>query len=76
MSWLLFLLSKLQLKESLNITLRCEGELFALCPYDLTGQSVEPVLDSSRYFVLRVESDSPEGGSKKKAFIGMGVSVH
>ncbi|PWN92020.1 adaptin ear-binding coat-associated protein 1 NECAP-1 [Acaromyces ingoldii] len=48
------------------------GELFALCPYDLTGQSVEPVLDSSRYFVLRVESDSPEGGSKKKAFIGMG----
>lgn len=63
------------------------GELFALCPYDLSGQSVESVLDSSRYFVLRVESeDTPSSSSsgaanhqnstdakkKKRAFIGMG----
>ncbi|PWN52614.1 adaptin ear-binding coat-associated protein 1 NECAP-1 [Violaceomyces palustris] len=47
------------------------GELFALSPYDISGTSVEPVLDSSRYFVLRVESDQPSGG-KKKAYIGMG----
>ncbi|KAJ1023651.1 hypothetical protein NDA18_004637 [Ustilago nuda] len=46
------------------------GELFAECPYDVTGTSVEPVLDSSRYFVLRVESEGPHG--KKKAYIGMG----
>lgn len=49
------------------------GELFAECPYDVKGTSVEPVLDSSRYFVLRVESDGPDG-KKKKAYIGMGVS--
>ena len=49
------------------------GELFAECPYDVTGTSVEPVLDSSRYFVLRVESQGPDG-KKKKAYIGMGVS--
>ncbi|MCO5589946.1 hypothetical protein L7F22_043915 [Adiantum nelumboides] len=52
------------------------GELFALCPYDITGQSVESVLDSSRYFVLRVESEeatsSSDTGKKKRAFIGMG----
>ncbi|CCF49495.1 hypothetical protein NDA11_002644 [Ustilago hordei] len=47
------------------------GELFAECPYDVTGTSVEPVLDSSRYFVLRVESEGPHG-KKKKAYIGMG----
>lgn len=50
------------------------GELFAECPYDVTGTSVEPVLDSSRYFVLRVESEGPDG-RKKKAYIGMGVSI-
>jgi hypothetical protein len=49
------------------------GELFAECPYDITGTSVEPVLDSSRYFVLRVESQGPNG-QMKKAYIGMGVS--
>ncbi|EPQ27933.1 uncharacterized protein PFL1_04677 [Pseudozyma flocculosa PF-1] len=49
------------------------GDLFALCPYDISGTSVEPVLDSSRYFVLRVESDAPGGaGGKRKAYIGMG----
>ncbi|CBQ69614.1 conserved hypothetical protein [Sporisorium reilianum SRZ2] len=47
------------------------GELFAECPYDVSGTSVEPVLDSSRYFVLRVESQGPDG-KKKKAYIGMG----
>ena len=56
------------------------GELFALCPYDISGQSVESVLDSSRYFVLRVESEDAKQQSneintttkKKRAFIGMG----
>ncbi|KIS66968.1 uncharacterized protein UMAG_05748 [Mycosarcoma maydis] len=47
------------------------GELFAECPYDITGTSVEPVLDSSRYFVLRVESQTSDA-KKKKAYIGMG----
>jgi hypothetical protein len=51
------------------------GELFALCPYDISGNSVEAVLDSSRYFVLRVESQDPSTGNKKKAYIGMGVST-
>lgn len=51
------------------------GELFALCPYDISGNSVEAVLDSSRYFVLRVESQDPSTGNKKKAYIGMGVSM-
>lgn len=50
------------------------GELFAECPYDITGTSVEPVLDSSRYFVLRVESQTSDA-KKKKAYIGMGVST-
>ncbi|KAJ9105015.1 hypothetical protein QFC20_004456 [Naganishia adeliensis] len=43
------------------------GELFALTRYTPTNNAVEPVLDSSRYFVLRVEG---EGG--RKAYIGMG----
>ncbi|KAL1921062.1 uncharacterized protein VTP21DRAFT_11697 [Calcarisporiella thermophila] len=41
------------------------GELFAVCPYDDEG-AVEAVLDSSRYFVLRVVNEG------RKAFIGMG----
>jgi hypothetical protein len=44
-----------------------KGELFALTSYSPSNNSVEPVLDSSRYFVLRVEG---EGG--RKAYIGMG----
>lgn len=44
------------------------GELFAMCPYTVQTASevVEPVTDSSRYYVIRPES----GG--RKAFIGMG----
>ncbi|RHZ61867.1 hypothetical protein Glove_345g44 [Diversispora epigaea] len=42
------------------------GELFAQCPYDPETNSVEPVRDSSRYFVLRIED------SGRHAFIGMG----
>ncbi|KXN74433.1 DUF1681-domain-containing protein [Conidiobolus coronatus NRRL 28638] len=41
------------------------GELFASCPY--TSQNcVEPVLDSSRYFVIRVEDQG------RHAFLGLG----
>lgn len=42
------------------------GEIFAVCPYEIQGNSVEAVLDSSRYFVLKIESDG------RHAFIGMG----
>jgi len=46
------------------------GELFAVCPVNTTGpQAVEPVLDSSRYFVLRIED-----GKGHHAFIGMGFT--
>ncbi|KAF8315170.1 adaptin ear-binding coat-associated protein 1 NECAP-1 [Clavulina sp. PMI_390] len=42
------------------------GEFFAQAPYDVTGTSVESTLDSSRYFVLRVEDNG------RKAYIGIG----
>jgi len=41
------------------------GEIFATCPY--VSGAVEPVTDSSRYFVLRVDD-----GKGRHAFIGMG----
>jgi len=44
------------------------GESFARAEYDITKPSVEAVIDSSRYFVVRVE----EGG--KKAYIGLGFA--
>ena len=44
------------------------GELFALCPVDsFPGLAVEPVSDSSRYFVLRLQDSSG-----KHAFVGLG----
>jgi len=43
------------------------GELFASVKYVTPWTQVEPVLDSSRYFVLRVEGDDG-----KRAYIGMG----
>jgi len=46
------------------------GDVFALCPVNTTGpQAVEPVVDSSRYFVLRIED-----GKGHHAFIGMGFT--
>ncbi|KAF8201782.1 adaptin ear-binding coat-associated protein 1 [Pholiota molesta] len=44
------------------------GELFARAEYDVTRPSVEAVLDSSRYFVVRVED------AGKKAYIGLGFA--
>lgn len=60
------------------------GELFAICPVDaFPGLAVEPVSDSSRYFVLRLKDPSgmhivlrlliyflsPRG---RHAFVGLG----
>ena len=37
---------------------KTSGELFAQCPVDAyPGIAVEPVMDSSRYFVLRLVGD-------------------
>lgn len=44
------------------------GELFAQCPVREQGsKAIDPVIDSSRYFALRIES-----GDGKHAFIGLG----
>ncbi|KAJ3275180.1 Adaptin ear-binding coat-associated protein 2 [Borealophlyctis nickersoniae] len=55
-------------KAVINLEDANSGELFATCPYDPVGNSVEPVLDSSRYFVLRIV----DPGSGQHAFVGMG----
>lgn len=44
------------------------GQLFAKCPIEqYPGIAVEPVTDSSRYFVLRIQDDNG-----RSAFIGLG----
>jgi len=43
------------------------GELFAQCP--VTEASIEPVTDSSRYFVLKIDD-----GTGRHAFVGMGFA--
>ncbi|GBE81699.1 hypothetical protein SCP_0400700 [Sparassis crispa] len=57
-------------ERSSGLTLQFEdpstGELFAKADYDPAKPSVEAVLDSSRYFVVRVEDNG------RKAYIGMG----
>eukprot|EP01132_Coremiostelium_polycephalum_P012097 gene12097-14795_t len=45
---------------------KVSGELYAECPVDNT--SVEPVLDSSRYFVIKVRNGN------QHAFLGMGFT--
>ena len=42
------------------------GELFAVCPIDAhPGVAVEPVSDSSRYFILRLLDPTGIGSSKQ-----------
>jgi len=55
---------------SLNIKLedKMSGQLFANCPVEAyPGVAIEPVSDSSRYFVLRIQDDNG-----RSAFIGIG----
>ncbi|KAL0097533.1 adaptin ear-binding coat-associated protein 1 [Phycomyces blakesleeanus] len=58
------------MRKGSTCTIRLEdpntGEVFAVCPYDPNSNSMEPVLDSSRYFVLKIEHEG------RHAFIGMG----
>jgi len=39
------------------LILLLSGELFAQCRYDPASNTVEPVTDSSRYFVIKVENE-------------------
>lgn len=57
----------------LNIKLedKMSGQLFANCPVEAyPGVAIEPVSDSSRYFVLRIQDDNG-----RSAFIGIGFGV-
>ncbi|KAJ2927735.1 hypothetical protein H1R20_g2141, partial [Candolleomyces eurysporus] len=58
------------LENSKGVTLVFEDAttVFAKTGYDPARPSVEAVLDSSRYFVVRVEDEG------KKAYIGMGFA--
>lgn len=48
---------------------KATGQLFAACPVEVyPGMSVEPVTDSSRYFVICIQD------SGRKAYIGIGFS--
>lgn len=56
--------------SALNIKLedKVNGQLFANCPVEAyPGVAIEPVSDSSRYFVLRIQDDNG-----RSAFIGIG----
>lgn len=57
----------------LNLKLedKISGQLFANCPVEAyPGVAIEPVSDSSRYFVLRIQDDNG-----RSAFIGIGFGV-
>lgn len=57
-------------KLLLKLEDRNSGELFAVCPVDVhPGAAIEPVLDSSRYFVIRLQDDAG-----RNAFVGLGFS--
>lgn len=63
--------------KGMNCEVRLEdtktGKIFASCPVNTTNDGVpaiEPAVDSSRYFVLRIENKE----QKKHAFIGIGFS--
>jgi hypothetical protein len=45
-----------------------DGTLFAECLYSLQGNTVEPVTDSSRFFVIKIQNNS----TGQHAFIGLG----
>ncbi|KAH8929500.1 adaptin ear-binding coat-associated protein 1 NECAP-1 [Atractiella rhizophila] len=68
--------STLSASSSPTLTIQLEeatsGDVFAQCPYDEKNweAQVEPVLDSSRYFILKIV-DKDTG---KHAFIGMGFA--
>ena len=51
-------MEKLLNPKVLLLLFLCTGELFAKCPVDdYPGIAVEGVLDSSRYFVLKIVDD-------------------
>jgi hypothetical protein len=53
---------------SIKLEDKMSGQLYAKCPIETyPGIAVEPVVDSSRYFVLRIKSDNGD-----VAFIGIG----
>lgn len=53
---------------SIKLEDKASGQLYAKCPIETyPGIAVEPVTDSSRYFVLRIQDDHG-----RSAFIGVG----